>query len=142
MRDSTKNMTRPATPTPLAEENESQSSAPDFEGKTIVRAAQCCGVIGATVRETRIRGGGRRYSVLFRRDIGDLSLEGSFGLTFGQEELLDIIFAASWAYQEINDLRRMRRLSPVHERTYGELLPEDGWSPDDDGDFFAEQIEP
>lgn len=113
--------------------------------KTIERADVTFGVIGARVNETRFAAGGRRYGVVFHRDVGDLSLQGDFSMSLGQDELMDLITAASTAYYEIEALRYQRK-QQAHESSetgsFDQLEQNAGWALDSCDGFFPEQIEP
>lgn len=109
-------------------------------GKSIKRYHDTFGGIGATVYETRFREGPRRFSVVFRRDVSDLALEGSFH-SLGQDELMDLIAAASNAYYHIDHLRSLRKCGDLPEVPYDTLTPEEGWEPAEPEEYYGSQIE-
>lgn len=121
------------------------STTPEHErpvAKTIERADRVFGVIAAKVGETRLAAGGRRYGVVFRREVGDLCLQGTFSMSLGQDELMDLMAAASTAYHYIEQLRFERRCNATaNDAPFEQLEARDGWEPDHD-EFFPSQIEP
>lgn len=120
--------------------NDHVIDADELPGKTITRADETFGHIAARVQETRFADGQRRFSVVFRRNISDHALEGSFSMSLGQDELMSLIAAASAAYHEIDSLRSQRRFSGVVDVAYDQLSEKDGWEEDDE-EFFASQLE-
>ncbi|RIK66924.1 MAG: hypothetical protein DCC65_08230 [Planctomycetota bacterium] len=108
--------------------------------KSIDRYHDCYGGIGATVYETRFANGTRRYSVVFRRDVSDLALQGPFH-SLGQDELMDLVAAASNAYHRINHLRFLRRCGDLPDVPFDQLSEADGWEPAIPEEYYASQIE-
>ena len=101
----------------------------------------CFGVIAARVNETRFAKGGRRYGVVFRRNVSGLCLEGEFSMSLGQDELMDLIAAASAAYFAIEQIRFRRKCSECPDRPFDRLPRVEGWEPDHE-EVFSSQIEP
>lgn len=108
--------------------------------KSIERYHDCYGGIGATVYETRFENGARRYSVVFRRDVSDLALQGSFH-SLGQDELMNLIAAASNAYHHIDHLRFLRRCGDLSDKPFDKLTEGDGWEAAVPEEYYAQQIE-
>ncbi|MGH7243411.1 MAG: hypothetical protein ACREJD_08355 [Phycisphaerales bacterium] len=124
---------------------ETLTQSPDQPvAKTIERDRACFGVIGAAISETRFAAGGHRYGVVFSRDVGDLCLAGTFSMSLGQNELMDLIAAASTAYHMIDALRdKTARPHCQHwDRSipFEQLEARHGWEPDHD-EVFPFQIE-
>lgn len=91
-----------------------------MSARSLERYHDCYGGIGATVYETRFADGARRYSVVFRRDVSDLALEGPFH-SLGQDELMDLVAAASNAYFQIRHLRFLRNCGHLPELPFDQL---------------------
>ncbi|TWT44945.1 hypothetical protein RAS1_13650 [Phycisphaerae bacterium RAS1] len=108
--------------------------------KSLKRYHDTYGGIGATVYETRFIDGARRYSVVFRRDVGDLALEGGF-YSLGQDELMDLVAAASNAYYHIGHLRFLRKCGHLPDVPFDTLIEAEGWEPAEPEEYYAQQIE-
>ncbi|MCC7390182.1 MAG: hypothetical protein IT431_15595 [Phycisphaerales bacterium] len=113
---------------------------PPVPAKSLQRYHDCYGSIGASVYETRFADGGRRYSVVFRRDVSDLALEGSFH-SLGQDELMDLVAAASNAYYHIDHLRFLRRCGDLPDVPFDKLTEAGGWEPAFPEEYYPSQIE-
>lgn len=108
--------------------------------RSLERYHDCFGGIGATVYETRFANGARRYSVVFRRDVSDLALEGPFH-SLGEDELMDLVAAASNAYFHIRHLRFLRNCGHLPELPFDQLTEANGWEAAHPEEYFASQIE-
>ncbi len=105
--------------------------------------ATLIGDIAAHITETRLATGGRRYGVVFHRDVGDLALAGPVTESLGQHELWDLIRAAAEAYQAI-DRYRTQPYQGLRARfdtmPFEQLTESDGWHPGDI-EFFGQEVE-
>lgn len=104
----------------------------------VIRQIQ--GNIVAELRETRFRGGGRRFNVRFVRNSTDLFLDSVVVASLAREELPRLIAAAYRAMFVMDTMAKEARLASVRDETPYDQLSDNHWEFDGE-DVFPHQIE-